>query len=293
MQPLILKPNCEETTIAACDTSTIRFGETSTGILVAVRGANVWKQHKTYRYNRIGPFIFHITEENSREIYDALERAYSVSAYRQNHSGFTNLLQNPTRIAGLLERWLQSTLSRTVNDGLVLFDGSLTAGTMDTSIERLKTILSTARACNNAVLAFSKMTTLRINGYLITDVSRQQRTPCLLETTGLRPKPPIVLLGEIYVARLSHESYGFRLDIDKANSGEQRIVAVEKLLGNDALMQGYPETLRLAHILCTFTANEVIAMQHFVARECGLKIIDRPDMHRLLFGPFGKGESCS
>jgi hypothetical protein len=293
MPPMILKPNYEETMIAACDTSTIKIGETSTGILIAVRGANVWKKHRSYRYNRFGPFIFHITEENKKEVYDALERAYFISAGRQNHTGFVNLLQNPTRIASLLERWLQATLSRTINDGLVLFDGSLTAGTADTPIERLKAILSNARKCRNVVLAFSKITNLRINGHLITDVSLQQQTPYLLETTGLRPKPPIVLLGDVYVARLSNGEYSFRLDIDKENFCEQRIEAVEKLVGSDVVRQGYPETLRLAHILCTFTANEVIAMQHFVARKFGLMIIDRPDMHRLLFGPFGRGESCS
>jgi hypothetical protein len=83
------------------------------------------------------------------------------------------------------------------------------------------------------------------------------------------------------------------MDIDKENSTERRIEGVEKLLGNDILTQGYPETLRLAHILCTFTANEVIAMQHFIARKYGLRIINRPDMHKLLFGPYGRGESYS
>jgi hypothetical protein len=293
MQPVVLKKSNEETMIAGCDTSTMKIGETSTGMLIAVRGANVWKKRKSYKYTRYGPFIFHITEENQKEVYNTLDRACFVSACRQNHLGFANLLQNPTRIASLLERWLQNMLSRTMNGGLVLFDGSLTAGTTDTSTERLKWILSTARNCRNVVLAFSKVTSLRINGRLITDVSLQQRAPYLLETTGLRPKPPTVLLGEVYVARLFQGNYSFRLDIDKENPFEQRVEAVEKLVGNDVLRQGYPETLRLAHILCTFTANEVIAMQHFVARRCGLRIIERPDMHRLLFGPFGGGESCS
>jgi len=293
MQPIILKPNHEETQIAACDTSTLKIGETSTGMLIAVRGANVWKQNKSYKYTRLGPFIFHITEENKSEVYNMLERAYFTSTHKQSHLYFVNLLQSPTRIASLLERWLQATLARTMNDGVVLFDGSLTAGIPDTPIERLKEILMNARKCGNVVMAFSKITSLRINGYLITDMPLQQRNPHLLETIGLRPKPPIVLLGDVYVARLSHGSYAFRLDIDKENSNDQRIEAVGRLLGNDILTQGYPETLRLAHILCTFTANEVIAMQHFIARKCGLKIINRPDMHRLLFGPFGRGESHS
>jgi len=184
----------------------------------------------------------------------------------------------PTRIASLLERWLQTMLSKTITNGLVLFDGSLTSGIGDTSTQRMKEILGSARKMGNVVLAFSKMTSLRFNGYLITDVLLGYKPPYLFEIAGLKPKPPIVLLGDVYVARLTKGNYAFRLDIDKEVSIEQKIEAVEKLLGNDLFSQSYPETLRLAHILCTFTANEVIAMQHFITRKYDLKIINRPDM---------------
>ena len=64
----------------------------------------------------------------------------------------------------------------------------------------------------------------------------------------------------------------------------RRIDAIQKLLGNDLYKQSYPETLRLSHILCTFTANEVLAIKHFITRKHGIQIVNRPDMHRLLFG---------
>jgi hypothetical protein len=199
----------------------------------------------------------------------------------------------PTRIASLLERWMQAMLSKTINKGIILFDGSLTSGTADSPVGRMRDILATARKRGNIVLAFSKMTNLRVNGYLITDLLPEDTPPYLLETEGLKLKPPMVLMGDVYVARLTKGNCAFRLDIDKEIFIEQRIEAVERLLGNDLLTQSYPETLRLAHILCTFTANEVLAMQHFIRRKHGLQIINRPDMHRLLFGPFGKGESWS
>jgi hypothetical protein len=290
MQPIPLQPKHEETIVAAVDTSSMKIGETATGTLIAVRGANVWKQNKNYRYIRLGPFILHITEENKKEVYNALQRAYFNSPHEQNQSS-PNLLQMPTRIANLLERWLQTMLTKTINNGLILFDGSLTSGTADTPTPLMKEILETARKRRNIVLAFSKMTTLRCNGHLITDILLEHKPPYLLETACLKTKPPIVLLGDVYVARLTKGNYAFRLDIDKQVAPEQKIEAVEKLLGNDLLSQSYPETLRLAHILCTFTANEVIAMQHFTAQAYKLKIINRPDMHRLLFGPFGKGEN--
>jgi hypothetical protein len=143
------------------------------------------------------------------------------------------------------------------------------------------------------VLAFSKATTLRANGILITEQLPNRDPPYLLETTGLHSKPPIILLGDVYVARLNRANFAFRLDIDRETLPEQRIDAIQKLIGNDLYTQSYPETLRLSHILCTFTANEVLAMKHFITRKHGIQIINRPDMHKLLFGPFGKGEIYS
>ena len=289
-QPLTLRPCSKETLIAAVDTSTIKIGETSTGIIIAVRAANVWKQNRMYHYRRLGPFIFHITEDNKKEVYNALERAYFKTQYGSTHTT-PNLMQMPTRLASLLERWLQAMIAKTATNGLVLFDGSLTSGTFDAPIQRMREILTAARNQGNIVLAFSKGTSLRSNGYLITDLLPEHDPPYLLETTGLRTKPPNFLLGEVYVARLNKVNLAFRLDIDREIPKKDRIEAMERLIGNDVLQQSYPETLRLSHILCTFTANEVLAVQHFITRKHGIQIINRPDMHRLLFGSFGgRGE---
>jgi hypothetical protein len=178
-------------------------------------------------------------------------------------------------------------LAKTVKQGVILFDGSLTCGTPETPIQRLREILSYARKNQSTVLAFSKGTTLRSNGLLITEQLPNSDPPYLLETLGVHSKPPLMLLGEVYVARLNKANIAFRLDIDIETPVEQRIESVQKLLGNDLYTQSYPETLRLSHILCTFTANEVLAIKHFITRKHGIQIINRPDMHRVLFGSFG------
>jgi ABC-type multidrug transport system fused ATPase/permease subunit len=289
-QPILIKPDRQETLIAAIDTSTIKIGETSTGMIIAIRGAITWRQNRAYKYTRLGPFIFHITEENKNQVYNALERAYFCTSYGGSHQAAPNIMQMPTRLASLLERWLQTMLAKTVNHGVLLFDGSLTSGTIDTPAQRMREILSYARRNNSTVLAFSKATTLRANGILITEQLPNHEPPYLLETTGIHFKPPIILLGDVYVARLNKANFAFRLDIDKEIPIPQRIEAIQKLIGNDLYTQSYPETLRLSHILCTFTANEVLAMKHFITRKHGIQLINRPDMHKLLFGPFGKGE---
>jgi hypothetical protein len=287
-QPLPLSPIHQETRILGVDTSTIKIGETTMGIIVALRGATVWKENRNYHYSRLGPFIFHITEENKNSVYNNLEKAYFDVQFGVGHQTTPTLLQMPTRLASLLERWLQNRLSKTATNSLILFDGSLTSGTIDTPVQRMRDILACARRNRNTVLAFSKATSLRSNGFLITDLLPKKDPPYLLETTGLKFKPPMVLLGDVYVARLNKANIAFRLDVDHEVPFQSQLEAVEKLIGNDLLQQSYPETLRLAHILCTYTANEVLAMQHFITRKHGIQIINRPDMHRLLFGPFGK-----
>jgi hypothetical protein len=290
--PITLKPDHQETLIAAVDTSTIKIGETQTGIIVAIRGATTWKQNGAYKYTRLGPFIFHITEENKNQLCNTLEHSYFNTTYGSNYQSAPNIIQMPTRLASLLERWLQTMLAKTVNRGVLLFDGSLTAGTPETPTQCLREILGYARRNQSTVLAFSKATTLRANGLLITEQLPNRDPPYLLETSGLHSRPPVTLLGDVYVARLNKANLSFRLDIDRETPIEQRLHAIQKLLGNDLYTQNYPETLRLSHILCAFTANEVLAVKHFITRKHGIQIVNRPDMHRILFGSYGfKGEN--
>ena len=209
--PITLKADHQETIVAAIDTSTIKIGETQTGIIVAVRGATTWKQNGGYKYTRLGPFIFHITEDNKDQLFNTLEHAYFSTTYGTCRQAAPNIMQMPTRLASLLERWLQTMLAKTMKNGVLLFDGSLTAGTPETPAPRLREILAYARRNQSTVLAFSKATTLRANGLLITEQLPNRDPPYLLETAGLHSKPPMMLLGDVYVARLNKANLAFRL----------------------------------------------------------------------------------
>ena len=287
IEPIPLKPLLDDTPVVAVDVSSIKIGETETGILCAIRGATVWKTKGRYNYFRLGPFPFHITEENRKEIYNLFRRYYLDI---QEEASAPNLINMQTRMGNLLERWLQMGISCSSHGSLILWDGSLTAGTADSPVNVMSQLLKIARNRLNTVLAFSKTTHLRFLGHRLTDLAEKSQPPCLLQINGFPvPSGPMFPLGNIYVAKLTPGICSFRLDIDKEISNELGIEAVRKLLGNDLLLQSYPETLRLAHIFSTFTANEVIGIQRFIVQQCRLKVIARPNVRRLLFGPFGKG----
>jgi len=287
IESIPLKPLPEDTPVAAVDVSSIKVGETETGILCAIRGAIVWKERRRYKYLRLGPFPFQITEENRKEIYTLFRQYYFETSEK---ASAPNLIHMQTRMGNLLERWLQLGVSCSARDSIILWDGSLTAGTVDSPVNVVSQLLEIARTRLNTVLAFSKTTHLRLLGHPLTDITGKSQPPFLLRINGFPvPLGPVFSLGNVYVAKLTRGICSFRLDIDKKISREKGIEAVQRLLGNDLLLQGYPETLRLAHIFSTFTANEVIGIQRFIAQQCGLRTITRPNVRRLLFGPFGKG----
>jgi hypothetical protein len=166
----------------------------------------------------------------------------------------------------------------------------MTAGMTDCPVDEMARLLEIARNRLSTVLAFSKNTTLRLSGLKLTDYATKSAPPCLLQVKDFpAASGPVVNLGSVYIAKLTHGVCSFRLDIDKKVPQEQGIDAVQCLLGSDLLIQSYPEALRLAHIYSTFTATEVIGIQRFIAKQYGLRIVTRPNVRIMLFGPFGKG----
>ncbi len=287
VQSIPLKPIKTETTIVAIDVSSIKIGETNQGIICAIRGTVVWKERDRYKYLRIGPFPLHITEENKKEIYHLLRQHSLTMPTEPLH--YLNLINMPTKLGNLLEHWIKMKISYASQNSIILWDGSLTAGTPSSPLKTISQTLEIARNHLNTTLAFSKNTYLRFLNHHSTALENFQ-SPYLLEINGLPTHSgPFSLLGKVYMTKLTRNGCSFRLDIDKKIPNELGIEAVEKLLGNDLLFQSYPETLRLAHIFSTFTATEVIAMQHFLVKKCKLKILNRPNIRHLLFGPFGYG----
>jgi hypothetical protein len=284
-----LTPIRDETPIIGIDVSGIKIGETEAGILCAVRGAIIWNQNRHYRYLRIGPFPFHITEENKKELLTQLSRHSGLGL--SSGSNFFPMADSVSKLCSSMERWIQTSLSYTAEESIILWDGSLTTGVAGNPTGDVSNILKIARRRGNNVLAFSKATTIRFLGWRITDLVAGHKAPCLFEVSELplSISSNMHLLARIYVAKLASGSHAFRLDIDRALVKEGDIISVEKLLGNDLVFQGYPESLRLAHIYSTFTANDVIGIQSFLTHEYRLRIVTRRNVRKALFGPYGTG----
>ena len=280
-----INPQRDTVPIAACDASSVKIGETETGMIFAIRAVAVWRQPDKIGFTRWGPLLFHIPNSDGQH-----------EKYRDDESSaFGGLsvktLRVLTKLRNHVERWVQEELAVSVKNGIVLFDGSLTAGTPDNPSSRVQRILSTARNNNSIVIALSKSTQLTVGGKNILGFFDSEKIPHIIDVTEIveneYPAYPIRFLGRVCVSKLSPDGFLFRTDIDRDADEQQSLIALGRIAGTDVIFHGYPETLRIAHIFSTFTANEILAIQRFVASNHHINLVARPSLRRSLFGPFG------
>jgi hypothetical protein len=272
--------------IAAVDTSTIKLGELDDGSLCALRGAAVLLERNHYRYVRYGPLVFCLSHDSYAALQDFAELGLIT-----HFTGDANVDGLLKRIRNALERWIQLSVTASITNGFVLMDGSLTSGTPDNPTKELERILETARNNKSLVIAISKKTKLRTHDQSITNLIDEWNEPCLLDVdrdiTEQFPAYPIRFLGRVFVGKLAKSGFAFRVDVDREIPVEKTMESICQLVGTDIVDQGYPETLRLAHIFSTFTATDVLAMQAFAAGRFGVQLIPKLALRRSLFGPFG------
>jgi hypothetical protein len=280
-----LKPIQTSRPVIAVDTSTLKLGDLEDGVLCALRGAIVLLENGRYRFVRYGPFVFLLGYNTS------LASEHFTNLGLPPITGEMNVDNLLKRVRNMLERWLQFNVSVSTQDALVLVDGSLTAGTPDNPSRELERILENTRRSNSVLIAISKKTRLRVNNESLTQLLEEQHDPCLLdvdtEITEQFPPYPVRFLGRVFVGKLARLGYPFRIDLDRHVPPARAAREFSELMGTDIVDQGYPETLRLAHIFSTFTATDVLAMQSFATANLGVQLVPRVALRRSLFGPFG------
>jgi hypothetical protein len=273
--------------VIAVDTSTIKLGELADGVLCALRGTVVVLEAKRYRYVRYGPFVFSLGYNGP-----VASRSFANLGLPP-FSGVSNIDSLLKRVRNVLERWLQFNVSSSVENAFVLIDGSLTAGTPDNPSRELERILEMARRSGTTLIAISKKTKLRIKNEALTEMLEHESDPCVLdvdtEITEQFPPYPVRFMGRVFVAKLARFGFPFRVDIDREIPAAGTTREFAELAGTDIVDQGYPETLRMAHVLSTFTATDVLAMQAFAQAELGVQMIPQLALRHSLFGPFGTG----
>jgi len=274
-----IHPSNEKVQVVGVDVSSRKIGDSAQGVVCAVRGTVVWRDEYAYQYKRYGPFVFHI--EYVDEVFG--DNAYGKHFLNQNIET-TNSSMLVNKVQALVEKELQKHVFNHSRNSITLLDGCLHNRNIESKT------LSLARKNNNKILAVSKKSRIFICGRPVTSYLDGVASPSLLHITDLIQAEfdSNRMPNWVFVVKLAEGSLAFRMDADGWSTFEGVINTVQSLIGNDLVVQGYPETLRMAHMLSVFTPVEVVAVQRFLAQKHQLRVKKPENTRRILFGPYGR-----
>ncbi len=269
--------------VIAIDSSGVRLGEVQDGVVGAIRATVVTSTSKnSYKIQRYGPYLIKATNQNSKDLYNNLRRVVF---------GATDVVEPPSpykiidRARSFLEKIIQYNVVMNHSNALILFDGSLIHGTVDTPTKFVKEVLKSAENNENDIVAISKRTrlTLKRSRRSILSILENDVYPAYANVTNYIEQDTNRYLGEIYVCRFIYGGMAFRTDIPRntPTSHDQLIGYLSRLCSRI----GYPEELRLAHTYSKITQMEYIGLQSAATYKFRMKFRDR-DVRRELFGPF-------
>ena len=283
-EPVFL-PEGSLKTIYAIDTSSIVLGECRKGLIFAVRGTIVhWDlgTQKSIVAQKFEAPCF-VSNENKKQLYNNLRKTLlGLGPVKK----LPDPLKMVDRVRNIHERYLQMQAAEKYPDSILLFDGSLTGGTIDTPIGVLRAILNTASDSNSDVVAFSKKTRLVTKwGDRILDLlANEARSPVIMpigdivQTFGSHE-----YLGQIYIAKLSRFPVSFRVDVYSERDHRQ---VFADLFHSVYIESGYPKPLIEAHLFAYFNSFDSLTYQALLAKN-GILMRQEFDIRRILFGLYG------
>jgi len=238
-------PKCDdETTIVGLDATALTLGECEGGAMVAVRAAMVSKVRST---------MYRAKRFGPMPF---LVPFVSDEAHSQDPMSF-------------LEAYIKDYVSGHVSNSIILWDGRLQL--IDDFVDGLEC----ARRNGNVIIALSK------------DAISHYHP--IYEKVGEVECPFVAILSEdrskaVVAVKLEGDGLVLKAEYFPPKAHEKVAGDFSKIVGNDLLGSGYPETLRLAHILCKFSATEVIGLRQAVLDKTNIEIRRKNDARKIIFG---------
>lgn len=264
------RPVRENTMVAAIDSSSIKLAETDDGSLYAIKcGIAMAYGGAALMHFKIGPMLFYLSEGTvyDSELDDRLARLVLSDS---------DVAKRLVRVRA--ERAIQHVLSGHLRNSIILVDGSLRASLFEDRCRSMARIVENCALYRNILAGISKKTKLKILERAAGPLANVPG-PAYIEVDVIIKSLVRGAVGNNLLARFEKNSPVLRVDV----VGD-RDQALGRLLGNDPVAHGYPETLRLAHHISTFTATEVTCLRSHVLNNYEVTELAADDIRRTLLG---------
>jgi hypothetical protein len=260
----------ENVLVAAIDSSCVKIAETEEGGLYAIKcGVATAFAGRALMHFKIGPVLFYLSESTIQHS-DLEERLARLVLLDDD---FAKRL-----IRVRAERAVQKELASHFTNSIILVDGSLKASVFE---DRNRSLPKIAEGCvlrRNIMIGISKGTKLKVLDRACAPLAKVPG-PAYIDVDMIIKSLVRNTVGSSSMVKLEKSSPTLRADI----VGD-RTESLGLLLGNDSLAGGYPETLKLAHYISTFTGTEMTCLRSHVLNSYDVTELAADDIRSMLLG---------
>lgn len=265
-----IRPIKENVLVAAIDSSSVKIAETEEGSLYGIKcGIATAFAGRALMHFKIGPVLFYLSESAipDSELEERLVRLVLMD---------DDFAKRLLRVR--VERAVQKELANHFTNSIILVDGSLKASVFE---DRQRTIGRIAESCvlrKNMMIGISKSTKLKVLDRAAAPLTKVPG-PAYIEVDMIIKSLIRNTVGSNSMVKLEKSSPVLRADIVGG-----RDESLGKLLGNDPVAGGYPETLKLAHYISTFTGTEMTCLRSHVLNSYDVTELAADDIRNMLLG---------
>jgi hypothetical protein len=265
-----ISPIKENAIVAAIDSSSIKLAETEEGSLYGVKcGIAMAYGGRALMHFKIGPVLFYLGESTicESELEERLARLVLFD---------DELAKRLVRVRA--ERAVQKELASHFTNSIILIDGSLKASLFEDKERSLKKIAESCVLRKNMLIGISKGTKIKALDRAAAPLTKVPG-PAYIEVDVIIKSLIRNTIGSNLMVKLEKNCPVLRVDI----VGD-RDESLGMLLGNDPMAGGYPETLRLAHYISTFTRTELTCLRSHVLNSYDVTELAADDIRSMLLG---------
>lgn len=267
-----IRPIKQNTLVAAIDSSSIKLAETEDGSLYGIKCgvATAYAGH-TLMHFKIGPGLFYLSEKTVQdsELEERLSRLVLLD---------DDLAKRMIRIR--VERAVQKQIASNFTNSIILVDGSLKASIFEERDCRINKISESIVLRQNTLVGISKSTKLKALERAAAPLTKIPG-PAYIEVEDIIKSLIRNTIGSNLMVKLQKGNSSPILRADIVGDASQ---SLGMLMGNDVVAGGYPETLRLAHHISTFTGTEVTCLRSHILNNYDVTELVADDIRRTLLG---------
>ena len=274
-QVMTIQPVKEETTVLGVDSSSIQIAETEEGAIYAVKsGIATAILGKILAHFKMGPILFYLTEDTLK--HSELDHRIIKLVLLDSESA-----KRLIRIR--VERAIQLVLSHHFSGSILLVDGSLRSSVFEHRMHALKKVVEDCSLYNNTIVGLSKSTKIRILDKLSHPLTKI-KGPGFMDVDLIIKSLTRNTIGDSLLVKFGSSYASPILRADISTSDRDRGRSLGKILGNDSIARGYPETLQLAHHISTFTTTEISCLKSHILNKYDVIELVPEDIRKKLLG---------